>query len=253
MATNPYAAYKTGSGQAIPMMTTPQGTQVPDINSIVGQMVDRGKWYYYDTLKLAPGTTVANQYSFFAVSQGQPDPNNGNLPKYQLETNLPTANQFNPPYDMILNNLGFYFATDNRLYDINTIVKHAWFEFKILDKTFFTGHLWRHPPGAGITGFSTRTNESGWSLGVVAPGAVYSFGDWAKYIAPLMRFTLTLNFSVSYNAMYNAGTTATNVGADITAAGPTQTGLPTILSAAQGGNGIWLIAFMNGLTDRAVQ
>lgn len=245
---NPYSGLKMGSGQQIPMITTATGAQVPDINAIVGQMVDRGKWYYYDTLKIAPAATVINQYSFFAVSKGQADPNNGNIVKTDLETNLPTANQFNPPYDMILNNLGFYFAFDNVLYDINQIVKYAWFEFKILDKTFFTGHLWRHPPGAGISGFSTRTLESGWGLGVPAPGAVYSFGDWAKYIAPLMRFTLTLNFPETINSALNS-----LLGADAIAAGQSGTALPTLRSTAQGGNGIWLIAFMNGLTDRAVQ
>jgi hypothetical protein len=240
-----YAGKTMGSGQPIPMI---KGTNTPDINAIIGQMVDRGKWYYYDTLKLAPGATVANQYSFFANAIGQPDPYNGNQTKTNIETNLPTANIFNPPYDMILNNLGFLFLFDNRLQDITTIVKHCWFEFKILDKTFFMGHLWRHPPGSGLSGFSTQTSESSWGIGLPDPGAIYSFGNWAKYIAPLMRFTLTLNFPETYNQMYNSTLTAQQ-----TAQGVSGTSLPTLLTTAQGGNGIWIVAFMNGLTDRAVQ
>lgn len=150
MPANPYAGKTMGSGAPIPM-TVVAGNQVPDINAIVGQMVDRGMWYYYDTLKLAPATTVSNQYQFFQNGNGRPDPYNGNLVKYDLETNIPgQGGALPPPYDLILSNLGFYFTTDCALYDINQIVKYAWFEFKILEKTFFKGHLWRHPPGAGI-------------------------------------------------------------------------------------------------------
>ncbi len=248
--TNPYANFKTGSGGAVPMTTLVQGgPSVPDINAIVGQMVDRGKWYYYDTLKLAPGATVTNQYRFFSTANGQPDPYNGNLAKTDLETNLPgQGGSFPPPYDLILNNLGFYFTTDCGLYDINQIVKYAWFEFKILEKTFFKGHLWRHPPGAGVTGYSTKSSQSFFTLGVPAPGAVYSFGDWAKYIAPQMTFSLTLNFPETLNQFTNS-----TLGADAQANGQVGTSLPTLQTVNQGGNGITLIAFMNGLTDRAVQ
>lgn len=246
-AANPYTGYKTGQGQPIPM--TGPGGNVPDINAIVGQMVDRGKWYYYDTLKITPGTTVSAQYRFFATASGQPDPYNGNIAKTDVETNMPgQGGSFPPPYDLILNNLGFKFTEDCQLYDIIQFVKYAWFEFKILEKTFFKGHLWRHPPGAGITGFSTKGSQAVWGNGIPAPNAVYSFGDWAKYIAPLMTFSLTINFPETLNNFTNS-----TLGADATAAGQSGTTLPTLLTTAQGGNGITLIAFMNGLTDRAVQ
>ena len=250
MSPSVYQGYKTGAGKNVPLIqTAPGGPQIPDINSIVGQMVDRGKWYYYDTLKLAPGTTVSAQYRFFATGTGQPDPNNGNLPKFDLETNLPgLGGSFPPPYDLILNNLWFYFTSDVQLYDMNQIVKYAWFEFKILEKTFFKGHLWRHPPGAGIQGYSTKTSQAVWTNGIPAPAAVYSFGDWAKYIAPLMTFSLVINFPETINQFTNS-----NLGADAVAAGQSGTTLPTLLSTGQGGNGVTLIAFMQGLTDRAVQ
>jgi hypothetical protein len=248
MPVNPYAGKTLGSGAPIPTMVV-AGNQVPDINAIVGQMVDRGMWYYYDTLKLAPGATVSNQYQFFQNGNGRPDPYNGNLVKYDLETNIPgQGGAFPPPYDLILSNLGFYFTTDCALYDINQVVKYAWFEYRILEKTFFKGHLWRHPPGAGISGFSTKGSQAVWLNGIPAPGAIYKFGDWSKYIAPLMTFTLNLNFPETLNAFTNS-----TLGADATAAGQSGTTLPTLLTTAQGGNGLTIIAFMNGLTDRAVQ
>lgn len=242
-----YAGRTMGNGQPVPGVS--QGG-APDINAIVGGMVDRGKWYYYDTLKLAPGATVQNQYSFFASAMGQADPYTTATPvKTKLETNLPTANQFNPPFDMILNNLGFYFLQDGRAYDMEQIFKHAYIEFKIIDKIFFEGHMWRHPPGAGFSGMSTQTAESMWNNGIPDPGACYTFGNWAKYIPPLVRFTLTISFPETFNQMY--GTSILT--AQQTVAGQSSTTLPTLLTTAQGGNGIWLVAFMNGLTDRAVQ
>jgi len=226
-------------------------TRVPDINSVYGNVVDRKKWYWYDTLKLIPGATVTTTpYSFFATGIGQADPYNptANTIKTKLETNInPPGNQFSSPYDMVLNNLGFLFSSDNRLYDIKQIMKYCYLEFKILDKIFFEGHLWRHPPGAGLSGFSTRTSESFYNNGIPAPGEIYHFGNWAKYIPPLTRFSLTLTFPES------VGTAMSTLTSDETANGQVTTSLPTLLTSNQGGNGIWLIAFMNGLSDGPVQ
>jgi hypothetical protein len=247
-AVNP--SVKMGNGQPLPINPS---TGAPDINAIIGNMVDRGKWYYYDTLKLAPGTTLVNSYQFFATALGQSDPYNNNQTKTKLETNLPTANKFDPPYDLILNNLGFYFATNNRLYDVALLTQFVRFEFKILDKIFFEGHMWRHPPGAGIHGYSTFSSESGWGIGVPQPQSIYSFGNWAKYIAPIQRFSLTLYIDETIGQAINSVGTASLTPASLSNAGASLSANPTLLTQAQGGNGVWLVAFMNGLTDRAVQ
>ncbi len=237
----------TGAGRPIPVDPS---TGNVDINALIGMMVDRRKWYYYDTLKLAPGSTVQNQYSFFNVPLRSPDPNvTGTPAKTELETNMRSQGMFNPPYDLILNNLGFYFLIGNRLYDMAQVCNYSWFEFKILEKTFFMGHLWRHPPGAGISGNSTRTSESAWNNGLPEPGAIYHFGNFAKYIPPMVNFSLTLNFPESFTQYLGAG----NLGSDNTLAGQATGDRPTLLSTAQGGNGIQLIAFMNGLSDGPVQ
>lgn len=226
----------------------------PDINSLLGGIVDRKKWYWYDTLKLAPGgQTVTTPYNFFATPQGQPDPYNNNAVKTPLETNLVgQGGQFSSPYDMVLTNIGFYFASDNRIYDINQICKYAYFEFKILEKTFFKGHLWRHPPGAGFTGMSTQQSESVWNNGVPDPGAIYYFGQWSKYIPPLTSFSLTLQFFETVGVAMS-GTNGGTLGADAVATGQSGSALPTLSGAGQGGNGIWLVAILNGLSDGPVQ
>ncbi len=238
---------RTGRGGPIPV--DPVTGQL-DINALIGQMVDRRKWYFYDVVKLAPGATMSNQYSFFNVPLRNPDPNANNVPKTELETNMKSSGMFNPPYDLILNNLGFYFVAGNLLYDITQIVNMAWFEFKILEKTFFMGHLWRHPPGAGLTGMSTAQGQQVWNNGLPEPGAIYHFGNFAKYIPPLVNFSLTLNFPETFTQFLGS---AGNLGATNTAFGQVAGALPTLATQGQGGNGIQLYAIMNGLSDGPVQ
>ena len=236
---------QTGSGKPIP--TTSNGQL--DINALVGQIVDRRKYYFYDTLKLAPGATVSSTpYMLFKNPVGSGDPYNGNLTKTELETNMTDSGKFNPPYDLILNNIGFYFLVGNDLYDISQIVNYCWFEFKILEKRMFMGHLWRHPVGAGITGMSTATNQQNWLNGIANPQAVYWFGDFRKYIPPLVNFSLTINFPETMNAYFNS-----TLGASQTAAGQSGTALPTLKTSSQGGNGIQMIVVLNGLSDSPVQ
>lgn len=239
---------KTGRGSSIPV--NPQTGQL-DINALIGQMVDRRKTYYYDTLKIPAGGTVSSTpYNFFQVPLGGQDPYNGGVPKTSLETNMRSSGMFSPPYDCIINNLGFYFLAGNRLFDIEQIVNLGWMEFKILEKTMWSGHLWRHPPGAGLTGFSTQTSEAVWNNGVPSPDKVWVFGDYKKYIPPLVNFSLTLNFFESYNTFYNSVIPAaitTILGSGI------GTSLATLSDLNHGGSGIQLVAILNGLSDGPVQ
>ena len=130
--------------------TTAQGTAIPflsngsiDINALVDQLVDQQKTYAYDTLTLAPGTQVQNQpYQIFKNPIGVADPYNGSLVKTELETNLTKPNEFSAPIDFILNNLGFYFNPGALLFDIEQIINHCWFEFKILQKQMFMSLEW---------------------------------------------------------------------------------------------------------------
>jgi hypothetical protein len=238
-----YAGRTTGKGLPIPMVGN-----APDINAIMGGWVDRGIWPYYDTLKLLPGNTVSNSYNFFSVAYGQPDPNNNNQPKTYVETNLLTANQFNPPRDLIMKSLGFYVTTDATLYDINQLFKYSFFEFKIDEKVFFQGPMVFYPAGIGITGMTTQTTESSWTNGTPAIYASRRFGDYAKYIAPLMRFSLILYFPETINQANSSTLTAGQ-----TLYGQSGSALPTLRTLNQGGSGVWIQAILDGLSDRSVQ
>lgn len=241
---------QTGSKQQIPVFTSgPQAGQV-DINALIGQMVDRRKIYFYDTYKLGPGGVAPNQtISFFQNGLGQPDPNNGNIVKTLCETNMQgQGGQFSPPYDCIIFNLGFFFWWDNRLYDITQICKQSWFEFKILEKRMWWGQLQRHPAGMGLSGYTTQPGESVWTNGTSVPEQVWYFGDYKKYIPPLVHFELNLNFPETLNQYYNS-----SLPANVAAVGTSGNSLPTLLSQGAGGNGIQLVAVINGLSDAPVQ
>jgi hypothetical protein len=152
----------------------------------------------------------------------------------------------------VLTNLGFKYASDMALYDIIQIEKYGFFKFSILEKIFFKGHVWRHPPGAGISGATSNTSQAVWNNGVPDPGAIYYFGQWSKYIPPLTTFGLTLQWFQTVGQATQGNTGAT-LGATAQAFAQSAAALPTFATVAQGGNGVWLQAIMNGLSDGPVQ
>ena len=201
----------------------------PDINAIIGEMVDRGVWTYYYTLKLAAGATVLSSYALFNSFLGAAGPYPLTTPAPALtkvETNIPFAPFFTAPRDLILDSIGFEFVNDARLADIVSFIKNSYFEFKIDDKIFFEGNLELFPNGTGVNGFSTQTSESAWTIGVPNYHSRNRFGNFAKYIAPLQKYSMVVFFPET---------------------------LITLLTTALGGVGLWLKAYLNGLTDRAVQ
>jgi hypothetical protein len=235
--------------------TTSSGTPVPinangsvNINALINGMVSRDIWAYYYTLKLAAGTTFAAQYNLFNAASGSPDPYPlaANPVLTHVETNMPSTcnNGFSGLRDLILDQIGFYFLSSGcgasasgvgtfaLPADMLAFCQYSYFEFKIIDKIFSEGFLELQPPGVGFTGMSTQQATGIWTLGLVSPHAVNRLGSYAKYLAPLMPWSLNIFFPSGSGP---AGASA------------------VMLTQAAGGNGLWLKAFLKGLTDRAVQ
>src|SRR5256885_749636 len=249
---------QTKMGQGTPIPINPSTGDI-DINALVGMLVDQRKDYVYDTLKLAPGTTVQSQaYRMFQTPIGQGDPYNGHIAKTEQETNMRSAGFFAPPYDFIMNNIGFYFLIGTELFDIATVMNLCWFEFKILQKQMFMGHLQRHPSGMGVTGMTTATSQQNWLNGIADPKAIWWFGDWRKYIPPQVNFTLNINFTETYAQYYNAATSATlpaAIRAKLFDSGilSSTASNPTLLTQSVGGQGIQLLCILNGVSNGPVQ
>ena len=233
-----------------------------NINALVGQLVYQQKTYAYDTLKLPPGTQVAAQpYRLFQNYIGQPDPYNGGTPKTELETSMTDSGKFVAPTDFILNNLGVYFLPGDNLFDIQQIINHAYFEFKVLKKVLWSGHLQRHPSGMGLSGISNFSGDHLILNGVAEPQKIWNFGDWKIYIPPQVNFSWTVSFPQTYDLFYNVtgqGGAATNIPADIqskliTPGNITVAARPSIQTQAQGGNGVHMMFVLNGISNGPVQ
>ena len=225
-----------------------------DVNALIGMMVDRCPWQWYDTLKLAPGATVVQSYTLFQVAKGQQDPYNGQQVKSFVETNMTTGSMFTAPHDLLLQRIGFEFFPDTRLYDIEQFLKFSYFELTIDEKPFFRAPLQIHPSGTGLSGATSQTGESSWVNGTPNPYATRSFGQFSRYIPPLMNFAVTIYFPEQLTVATNTAAGATtNLSAQQVANSQVAASLPTLLTQSQGGNGLWLKVYLDGLTDRPVQ
>lgn len=218
-----------------------------DINSLMAGWVDRGAWTYYDRV-IQPlsgnGSTyggaagvLAQTYTPFSVGLNKADAITG-INKTKNWTNLPNSGQFNPPRCLVLQRLGVYFEPTMLLADIELFLQNAFFEFKIDDKIFFEGLLEFHPAGMGLNGYSTQTGQAVWTNGIPTPHATRSFGNYAKYIAPLQNFSFTVTLPSAIA---------------VTLAGANPGGAPTLTTANNGGSGLNAVFLMDGLTDRSVQ
>ena len=239
-----------GAKGQIPVPTLPGGGA--NINAIIAASVSRDPWWYYSTLKLAPGTVLQPAYQLFNAAIGQPDPNplvGG--PAVQtltkVETNMPQAcsSGFSAPRDLIMDGIGIYprssgvgvagsaVGTFANVSDMQALEQYTYFEFKIIDKIFAEGPISFKPAGLGFYGVSTALGQQVFTMGVAHPHAVQRVGlNFAKYLASLMPWSFTLYCPA------NAGPGGVAV---------------TLLTQLQGGNGLEIMFYLSGLTDRAIQ
>jgi hypothetical protein len=185
--------------------------------------IDRGPWQYYDTVTAAGGATLDNSYSLFSVPIGAQNPLTGTQ-KTKLQTNMTRQNEFPPPRCLLLVAIGFYFSSRMLKDDIDAVLDSCYMEFRIDEKIFHEGQLWEFPAGAGLAGVSSQTGESVYTNGLPSPMYQRRYADWAKYIAPQQQFTMNIIF-------------------------PT----PPTMSGTTEDPGLYMVATLDGLTDRSVQ
>ena len=207
-------------------------SQGRNTNAIMADWIDRGPWQYWDTVQGAAGVALPSTYSPFSVPIGQQNPFVPGTVKTKLLTNMTVSNQFPPPRCLLLMQLGFFFGAQPVaggayapmfLDDICAILNSCWVEFKIDDKVFHEGQLWQFPAGAGLAGATAQSGQQVWTNGLPAPCYARRYGDWAKYIAPLQLFNMTIYFP----------------------------GTPPTMDP--NGPGIYMPIFLDGLTERSVQ
>lgn len=221
------------------VLTAQEAAGARDTNAIMQGWIDRGPWYYWDTVIQAPtggppATAVLQaQYNPFTIPIGGQNPNLptgfGTTQNTKLITNMKSSGQFNPPRCLLLQQIGFYVSSRMIKSDIDLLFDSCYFEFRIDDKIFHEGHLFEFGDGGGLQGTTTQNAESAWTNGSLIPIFQKRFADWSKYIAPLQQFSMNIYFP---------GNPALSL-----------TGPPTLTGPA----GLYMVVRLDGLTDRSVQ
>lgn len=196
MATPTMAAQQAPQGVINQATGRPYGTtsNPNDINTIIGGMTDRTPWRWYDRFNkplASPPTPCPQQINFFQVPQSGTDPITNTVKSY-LDTNMDNPGQFNPPYCLVMDCIGFHIISTDVKADIDALFGSYWMEFRVLQKVFFQGPLWMYPGGYGFTGQNLTGSQQNWTNGLPAPGYTYRFGKFSRYIPPLTNFSLRL-------------------------------------------------------------
>jgi hypothetical protein len=200
----------------------------PNPNAVLGGVVDRRPWRYWDTLiwnLASPPVALPTTISFFQVAIGQLDPRTL-TPKTKLQTNMNAGGMFNAPECLLMQQLSLYLCIGNVYGDILKVWENCYLEFKISGKIFWEGLPVMFPSGLGLMGELAKgsTTDQFFTNGFPAPQAAWRAGSFSKYIAPLQPFTCTLVFP-----------------------GVPQGAAPPILAS-----NFKLVAFLDGLADTSV-
>jgi hypothetical protein len=224
------------------------GGQNVDMNSLLGNIKDAVTGNYYSTIKLAPGTALADFYNFFNAGLGQADTYPlgtvaGPPPILtKVETNVFVASGFGltPPYDIVIDSIGLYVHPMTIKADMDILTLYSYFEFSILSKVQWDGKIESYPAGMGYSGFSTQTDESGWQLGLPDPNSKKRFGHYGKYLSPNLQFMFTVFFPPSSGPVIAP------------AVRPGQASLTADSATPTPGVGTWLRGHMFGILGRPV-
>jgi hypothetical protein len=155
----------------------------PDLNSYIQNMIDLRLEHTFDTLVIAAGAGPQRAAPFSAPISAS---------KSATATNMREPNKFPAPECLVLDYLGFYITPDTILSDIALLMANYRFEFKINRKIMWDGLFWMYPPGYGVTGASTKNNESSWMIGPANPAQTIRFGNYGRFIGPNQLFTLDI-------------------------------------------------------------
>jgi hypothetical protein len=173
----------------------------PNPNAVVGGVVDRRPWRYWDTFTwptASPTVPLPNNIALFTVPMQQIDAYVPTLRKTKLQTNMTKSGEFPSPECLLMQQLSIYLCQDfgNTKVNIDQFFEGCWLEFKINNKIFWEGLPWMFPAGLGYMGTPAVANtaDQNWTNGFPAPQAAWRAGTFSKYIAPLQPFSLNFFF-----------------------------------------------------------
>jgi hypothetical protein len=191
-------------------------------NPIAPDKADILPWNLYDQLTTAAAVATLVEYDFFTTPIGGA--------KTKVQTNMEQVSQLPAPQHFNCTSLSIYFATNMLKADVDSTLNAYYLEFWIGNKVYAEGPLQLFPAGAGMSGYTTRSNTEFVQNGAVNCMAVVDFrmGD-----NPIGHHILQgQNFKVKV-----IGNTFTSVAA----------GSPTF------GTGLNFSCYLQGILSRGVQ
>lgn len=176
-------------------------------NPVVPNMADRQAWMLYDRTIIATNTATPTSQLFFTIPTGQ-QVGVAAVPKPKTDTNMVQSGRLEDPQRFFMTALRIIVASDALTVDLNALLSNYYLEFWIGGKIYQEGPLVLFPGGAGVSGFSSKTNESNWNNGVPSPSSINLLGEEGVWILQGQQFRVemrTTNVFTTSNALDATG------------------------------------------------
>lgn len=172
-------------------------------NPIVPNLADRQAWELYDRVTVATNTATASSYIFFQTPIS--------ATKTKVDTNLIQAGRLEDPQRFFVTALRFIFSSDVKNVDIQTFLKRYYCEFWVGQKIYQEGPLVLFPGGAGVAGFTTKTDSANWNNGVPNPSAINLLGEEGIWILQGQQFRVETKAATVFTTSNASDATGLNI------------------------------------------
>ena len=161
MALTTSAATPATAAAAVPLAQMAGSTVNlgPNPNAVLGGVVDRRPWRYWDTFTwnlASPPVALPTSIALFTVPINQLDVYT-NTRKTKLQTNMNASGMFNAPECLLMQQLSLYLCLGDTFADVKSFWENCYLEFKISGKIFWEGLPFMFPSGLGLMGHVNPT------------------------------------------------------------------------------------------------
>jgi hypothetical protein len=213
-------------------------------NPIAPNQADIVKWILYDRFQFGAATTVPNNFKFFTAPIGQSG-------KTKIDTNMEQVQRLADPLWFNTEGVGFFFAGNALLADLNAFVSSEYMEFWVGQKVYLEGPVQCFPGGAGVLASMGGTTTAG-NLTTVATNGVPRTDNVFDVRLPA---GIHLGTDSTGAAIVTDGLIGITIlqGQQFRIEMNAPAGGATLAAAGSGGTGLTVMAYLYGILSRGVQ
>jgi hypothetical protein len=202
------------------------------------------KWILYDRFQFGAATTVPNNFKFFTAPIGQSG-------KTKIDTNMEQVQRLADPLWFNTEGVGFFFAGNALLADLNAFVSSEYMEFWVGQKVYLEGPVQCFPGGAGVLASMGGTTTAG-NLTTVATNGVPRTDNVFDVRLPA---GIHLGTDSTGAAIVTDGLIGITIlqGQQFRIEMNAPAGGATLAAAGSGGTGLTVMAYLYGILSRGVQ